>query len=36
MPDGIASAMNTEGKKHRKEAVFRQLHIGLSLNSTVV
>ena len=28
--------MNTEGKKHRKEAVFRQLSIGLSLNSTVV
>ena len=36
MPSGIASAMNTEGKKHRKEAVFRQLPIGLSLNSTVV
>ena len=36
MPSGIASAMNTEGKKHRKEAVLRQLPIGLSLNSTVV
>ena len=36
MPDGIASAMNTEGKKHRKEAVFRQLSIGLPLNSTTV
>ena len=36
MPSGIASAMNTEGKKHRKEAVFRQLPIGLSLNNAVV